>query len=122
MADGCAGQNKNTTVVAMCTMWLTEAPEHIQKMEVIFPVVGHSFLPADRVFGRIEKEFRKRDTILKPDDYTDIIKEYGIVIPVEECPVKDWKEAAKNVLKTVGTRHVPFMKCKRFVLSVLIEK
>ncbi|CAK1582017.1 unnamed protein product [Parnassius mnemosyne] len=119
MADGwMAGQNKNTTVVGMCQKWFTEAPQHIKKMEIIFPVVGHSFLPADRVFGRIEKEFRKRDTILEPTGYTNIIKEYSSLISVgQEYPVKDWKDAAKKVLKPVGTWHVPFMKCKRFILK-----
>ncbi|CAG5003198.1 unnamed protein product [Parnassius apollo] len=118
MADGCAGQNKNTTVAGMCQKWLTEAPQHIKKMEIIFPVVGHSFLPADRVFGTIEKEFRKPNTILEPTGYTNIIKEYSSLISVgQECPVKDWKDAAKKVLKSVGTWHVPFMKCKRFILK-----
>lgn len=118
MADGCAaGQNKNTTVVGMCLKWLS-APQHIKNVEIIFPVVGHSFLPADRVFGRIEKEFRKRDTILEPNGYSNIIREYSSLISVgEECPVKDWKEAVKNIIKPVGTWHVPFSKCKRFILK-----
>lgn len=102
----------------MCLKWLSEAPQHIKKVEIIFPVVGHSFLPADRVFGRIEKEFCKRDTILEPSGYSDIIKEYSSLISVgQECPVKDWKDAAKKVLKTVSTWHAPFMKCKRFILK-----
>lgn len=118
MADGCAGQNKNSTVVGMCQKWFSEAPKHIKKMEIIFPVVGHSFLPADRVFGRIEKEFRKRDTIIEPRGYSDIIKEYSSLISVEEdCLVQDWKEAVKSILKAVGTWNVPFKMCKRFVLK-----
>lgn len=118
MADGCAGQNKNTTVVGMCKKWLSEAPQHIKKVEIIFPVVGHSFLPADRVFGRIEKEFRKRDTILEPSGYSKIIQEYSSLIVVgEDCTVKDWKEAVLKTLKPVGSWHVPFSKCKRFILK-----
>lgn len=84
-------------------MVVRSSSSHQKGREVIFPVVGHSFFPADRVFGRTEKEFRKRDTILEPNDYTNIIKEYSNVISVgQECPVKDWKEAAKKVLKTVA--------------------
>lgn len=33
MADGCAGQNNNTPVIAMCQKWLSEAPHHIKKVE-----------------------------------------------------------------------------------------
>lgn len=31
-----------------------EAPKHVIKAELIFPVVGHSFIPTDRVFAKIE--------------------------------------------------------------------
>lgn len=90
----------------------------LKKIEIIFPVVGHLFLPADRVFGRIEKEFRKRDTVLDPDGYINIIKEHSTVIQVSnECPVLDWKNAVKTVTKDTGSWHIPFMKCKRFILK-----
>lgn len=89
-----------------------------KKMEIIFPIVGHSFLPADRVFGRTAKEFRKRDTILEPCDYINIINENATLIEVgKECTVQDWKEAVKNVIKNTGQWHVPFMKCKRFIIK-----
>jgi hypothetical protein len=35
-----------------------------KSIEFIFPMVVHSFIPPDRVFVRIEKELRKRDTII----------------------------------------------------------
>lgn len=31
MADGCAGQNKNCTVIGMCQIWMTSASTHIKK-------------------------------------------------------------------------------------------
>lgn len=53
-ADGCGGQNKNVTMIGMCCKWLiTHAPQHVKNVEIIFPVVGHSFLPPDRVFAKI---------------------------------------------------------------------
>ncbi|CAF4763168.1 unnamed protein product [Pieris macdunnoughi] len=53
-ADGCGGQNKNTILVGMCMKWLySNAPPHVKKLEIIFPMVGHSFLPPDRVFAKI---------------------------------------------------------------------
>lgn len=60
-ADGCAGQNKNSIVIGMLVAWLSRiAPNHIiSKIEFIFPVVGHSFMPPDRVFGLIERKVKK---------------------------------------------------------------
>lgn len=59
-ADGCGGQNKNTTLVGMCSKWLiSDAPTHVTCLEIIFPMVGHSFLPPDRIFAKIEKETKK---------------------------------------------------------------
>ena len=44
MADGCAGQNKNTNKLAMLSKWLTEAPQNVKEIEFIFPVVDHSYI------------------------------------------------------------------------------
>lgn len=64
VSDGCAGQNKNSAIIAMISLWLySYAPHHIKEVEIIYPVTGHSFLPPDRVFGNIEKEFRKPEVI-----------------------------------------------------------
>lgn len=51
ISDGCGGQNKNSTMVAMVAVWLLSAPENINRVEIIFPVTGHSYIPPDRVFG-----------------------------------------------------------------------
>lgn len=56
-ADGCGGQNKNTIMISMVSFWFQkDAPLHITNVEVIFPIVGHSYIPPDRVFAKIEKE------------------------------------------------------------------
>ena len=43
----------------------------------IFPVRGHSFLPADHIFGRVERERKKADTLLLPEEYHDILGKPG---------------------------------------------
>ncbi|GLV33299.1 hypothetical protein CBL_12089 [Carabus blaptoides fortunei] len=56
-ADGCGGQNKNSVMMSMIRYWLAlEAPAHIKTVEFIFPILSHSFIPPDRIFGLIEKE------------------------------------------------------------------
>lgn len=78
VADGCGGQNKNSTMMGMISTWfLTLAPVHIEAVEMIFPVVGHSFLPADRVFANIEKRIKRKDVITRPDEYTNLFTDFG---------------------------------------------
>ena len=48
-------------------------------IEYTFPVRGHSFLPADRVFGRIEQDIRKISTILLSEGYHHILTKHDNV-------------------------------------------
>ncbi|XP_044766265.1 uncharacterized protein LOC123322386 [Coccinella septempunctata] len=119
MADGCSGQNKNTTLIGMCCKWLSEkSPENIQNIEVIFPVVGHSFLPADRGFGNIEKEIRKLEVITQPETYIELLSKNGTAVHLgENCNVFDWKESISDVVRPTGTWHFSFKNTKRFLLK-----
>src|SRR5690606_36247266 len=84
-ADGCCGQNKNSHVVHALIHWLEkDAPRHIFDVELIFPVRGHSFLPADTVFGRVEKELKKLETITNPKEYDNVYSRLGKVNRSEE--------------------------------------
>lgn len=71
-ADGCGGQNKNSIMLSMLSKWLLENVS-VKRIEIIFPVTGHSFMPPDRVFGNIEKVLKKREVIIQPKEYCDII-------------------------------------------------
>nr|CAH7765196.1 unnamed protein product [Callosobruchus chinensis] len=49
-ADGCGGQNRNSTMIAMCMYFLKNiAPHNLKCIEIVFPIRGHSFLPSDRI-------------------------------------------------------------------------
>ncbi|KAJ8876537.1 hypothetical protein PR048_020982 [Dryococelus australis] len=91
LSDGCGGQNKNKTVMAMILDWfLIEALLHIEKIEIWFPIVGHSFIPPDGILGHLEREFRSRSVIETPDEYVKVIKKRGTVTHLgEDCSVKD---------------------------------
>ncbi|KAM3955420.1 uncharacterized protein ACR2FA_010691 [Aphomia sociella] len=118
IADGCVGQNKNTTMLGMCAKWLTEAPSHIKTIELIFPIVGHSFIPPDRVFAQIEKQIRKKEMISNPEEYHEIIEQFATVINMgHDCKVLDWKTATTEVFKPVGRWHFKFKNCKRYTLK-----
>lgn len=118
-SDGCGGQNKNTTVVGMIGRWLLkDAPKNVKKVVLYFPVVGHSFIPPDRVFGVLERKFQDLSVINNPDEYIEIISKHCTVVKLgTDCPVCDWKSATDTVLKAPGNWHFQFQKAKKFVFS-----
>ncbi|XP_041362797.1 uncharacterized protein LOC121378605 [Gigantopelta aegis] len=85
-SDSCYGQKKNINVLCMLFALCNNKYPNLT-IDYHFPIKGHSFLPADRVFGRIEQEIRKKDTILMPEEYHEIISKHGTV----HVYGKDWK-------------------------------
>lgn len=118
-SDGCGGQNKNKTMIAMMLHWLLfDAPSHIEQIEVWFPIVGHSFIPPDRVFGNLEREFHRHSVIQNPDDYMEMIKGRGTLSHLgKDCAVKDWKAYGDEMLKNPASWHFQFQKSKKIVIT-----
>lgn len=76
-------------MVVMFGYWLiTDAPRHVKKVEIIFPVVGHSFIPPDRVFVQIENILKKHEVVNQDQDHQDTIA------------VQDWKLAYTPIIKS----------------------
>lgn len=67
----------------------SHAPEDVIEIELMYPVMGHSFLPPDR--GQIEKETRKLEVSL-PYEKSDIFFNYSSVVNIGEgaCAVYNW--------------------------------
>lgn len=103
-SDGCAGQNKNCHIIHLLSYWLyNEAPETLDTILLVFPVRGHSYLPADRVFGRVEKELRKKSTILNKEDYEKVYEKHGTVRKCgEDYKLYNIKALTKNMKKMDG--------------------
>ena len=86
--DGCGGKNKNSHIVhVLIFFFVNHAPPEIEDIQITYPVRGHSFLPADRVFGRLEKEISKFPVITSKDEYLDKFSQFGDVSLLG----KDWK-------------------------------
>lgn len=115
VADGCGAQNKNSIFIGMCCVWLCNAPGHIKNIELVFLVPGHSFLPADRVFGNIERELKRKEVIVQPKEYHDIFSNYGTVVKMEMD--YDWKGALHDIVKPPGQWHFQFAQSKRFFIK-----
>lgn len=119
IADGCPGQNKNSIMLTMCSKWLvTSAPNNVQEIQIVFPVVGHSFIPPDRVFAHAEKESRKLECIITPENYLDIIGAHSTIVRLgTDCEVFNFKKSMATTMKDVGSWHFQFKKCKRFFIK-----
>lgn len=120
IADGCGGQNKNTTLITMLMKWLFSINKHIKTVEIVFPIVGHSFIPPDRVFAQIEKKIRRKEVIVQPEEYVNFIEEnftvWNLADP-ETVTVYDWREESKKYLKPPGSWHFQFNSTKRFFMQ-----
>lgn len=105
--------------MGMLMKWFQTAPQHIKKLEVIFLVIGHSYLPPDRVFGNIEKVVRKRNTLVTPDEYYEIFGMFESVSNTSSpnFPVFDWRKSAGEFPKKPGNWHFGFNSSKRFILT-----
>lgn len=55
--DNCGGQNKNIYVI-LAALRLIHAKKLV-RIEFVFMVSGHSYMPCDRSFGNIEKNFQR---------------------------------------------------------------
>lgn len=112
--DGCGGQNKNNHVIHALAQWLRHtAPKNIQEVLVVFPVRGHSFLPADRVFGRVEKLLRKRPLITTKEEYEAVYSEVGNVNVLG----KDWILHDVKSLSNVFHNVRGISDCKRIFIG-----
>lgn len=121
-ADGCGGQNKNSILITMLLQWMSKQDDPPQ-IEAIFPVVGHSFMPPDRIFGLIERKIRKLTNILTPEEYLRIINKYSTVRRLGiDCKVFNFKKKCEEVVKKPGNWHFPFMKSKRYILNKVTNK
>jgi hypothetical protein len=100
-SDSCPAQNKNSTVLALLLSLANSKvlQRYVHRMKFIFPVHGHSYLPPDRVFGRVEKILRKHAVISTPELYYSVYRRYGRVFVYNQAWfVYDYKALAEQIL------------------------
>lgn len=118
VADGCAAQNKNSIMIAALLKWFSEkAPDYIEDIELVFPTTGHSFIPPDRVFAQIERKVCKSDTLINPDDYLEIIKQFATVKKLgTDVQVLDIKAGMNSTIKPCAAWHFSISNMKRIII------
>lgn len=100
-SDSCSGQNKNQFTMITLLYYINHRTKIFQKINHIFPVRGHSYMPPDRVFGRIEQVLRKKESIISPSQYYEIFKRFCTVkVYGQDFSIYDYKSVVKNLVKT----------------------
>ncbi|KAL4088870.1 hypothetical protein QTP88_023954 [Uroleucon formosanum] len=106
-------------MLSMLSKFLHECPSYKKNINYFYPIVGHSFIPPDRIFGRLEKQFRKISCLTSINEYMNILETIGTTIRVsfEECKVYDWKSSYLETFKPPANWHFKFAPVKRIILS-----
>lgn len=109
-SDNCAGQNKNSAMVH----YLMSLIKHGVMKDIVhhLPEPGHSFLPCDRNFARIEKKKRKKEILYNPEEWYKLVESCGKnfkVVRVSQEMIFDFKSHLQpHFKKTSVVKKVPF--------------
>ncbi|CAH1112273.1 unnamed protein product [Psylliodes chrysocephalus] len=79
----------------------------IKEIIITFPLRGHSFLPADRVFWRLEKLLRKKTTMVIKEEYYEPFKKVGAVKQLgTDWTLKDTKSISTDLknIENIGNK------------------
>lgn len=96
-SDSCSGQNKNQFTMITLLYYINHRTTIFKQINHIFPVRGHSYMPPDRVFGRIEQVLRKKESIISPSQYYEIFKRFCTVkVYGQDFSIYDYKSVVKT--------------------------
>lgn len=120
-SDSCSAQNKNQFVMTALLYFINHKAKVINEIHHYFPIRGHSYMPPDQVFGRIEKKLRQMETILSPNEYYKVFKEYTTVRTFDkDYAIMDFKTAVKKIVKKIDfksteQKHYSYIRGKKTV-------
>ena len=115
--DNCGGQNKNIHVILAALRIIHQ--KRLLRIEFVYMVSGHSYMPCDRAFGNIEKKIRVAEDIHTTQHYVDLIRT-AVNPPFETISMKredfvDVKVLSKYITKR--STPVPFSSACQLVVS-----
>ena len=117
-SDSCAAQNKNMNLLTALQHFVTVYRPGLL-VQQYYPIRGHSYLPPDRVFGRIERSLRRRETILLPQEYNNVVAEHATVrVLGSDWDSYDYKSAVSKICR----KKLPFKLTKVRVMQITQNK
>lgn len=113
-SDNCSSQNKNQVLAQY--LYTLANTNRFAKIVHRFPEPGHSFLPCDRSFGLIEKEKRKRERIVLPEEWVALVKNTCrkfVMVPVSQKMILNFSGHFNGAFK----KHVSNKMKQKFGIS-----
>lgn len=104
-SDNCSGQNKNNALFQYLYTVLKSKLYGIEQIIYMYPEPGHSFLPNDRCFGRIEKKRKRLEQVYLPETYHELVhntsKKFE-VIKVTQDIIFNFSDSLSSMFKKNG--------------------
>lgn len=103
-SDSCGGQNRNIKLTLMLKALLNDHPT-LETIRLRFLESGHSFLPNDTDFGRIECALKLQQRLYTPEDYMQIMQvcKKNKPMQVQRMKTEDFLSSA-NLEKKITNR------------------
>jgi len=102
-SDSCSGQNKNQFTMATLLYYINCKASILTQINHIFPVRGHSYMPPDRVLGRIEQALKKTENIVLPNQYIEIFKKL-CTVKIKDSTIKTIKSMILKVQPKMSSK------------------
>lgn len=107
--DNCSAQNKNWVVfTAMSTYVNTESGP--QSITFKYLVSGHTFMSADALHAKVEKEMRLKKNLFDYDDLKEVVSKANKTVKVVSMQTADfqmWKTGAYRTRKADRPLKIP---------------
>lgn len=124
-SDCCGGQNRNIKIVLMLKVILASHP-NLKTITLKYLESGHTFLPNDTDFSKIEYQLKFRERIYTAEEYMSVIKECKRVNPLQVHRMKTTDfYSVSNIEKKITNRKVFITKEKASWLKtkeILLKK
>lgn len=104
-SDSCGGQNRNIKLTLMLKTAL-HSHSNLKSISLRFLEPGHTFLPNDTDFSKIESKLKEYERIYTVDDYMNIMR----------------KCKTRNPLKVIRMKNVNFLSCKTIEENIINRK
>lgn len=110
-SDGCGGQNKNHTMVRMCSALVSEGEFNV--IDQYYPFRGHSFLACDRDFAVLKRKIKTADRVFTLKQYVELMvhssnkANFVVCLPDNDTFIdlkKWWPKIFKRNMLSVETR------------------
>lgn len=111
-SDSCGGQNRNIKMVLILKVILSSHPT-LKVIDLNFLESGHTFLPNDTDFGKIESHLKNFQRLYTAEDYVNVIKTCTKKTPL--VPIKMEKEdfvSTEKLEKNITNRKMFINKVK----------